>query len=113
MTLRTVVEAVGVNDLLGLVEDVGHVDTNDLLGTGLSSEHGENTSAASDLEQLATCGVGQLFNTYVKNDLVLEEVLVLEDGVAVREGADLVLEHLLVDAEVSVRVGVAGPMSVA
>lgn len=45
--------------------------------------------------------------THVKNDLVLEEVLVLDDRVAVRDGADLVLEHLLVDAKVSVRVGVA------
>lgn len=45
--------------------------------------------------------------TYVKNDLVLEQVLVLDNRVPVADGTDSVLEHLLVDAKVSVRVGVA------
>lgn len=92
----TVVEAVGINDLLGLVENVGHVDTDNLLGTSLRGKHGEDTGTAADIE----------------NDLVLEQVLVLDDGIAVRHGADLILKHLLVDAEVRVRVGVAVGVSV-
>lgn len=95
-------EAVGVDNLLRLVENVGHVDTNDLLGTGLSSEHGEDTGTTADLPSELS-----MSDTYIKNDLVLEEVLVLEDGVAVGQGADLVLEHLLVDTKVGIRVGVA------
>ena len=35
--------------------------------------------------------------TYVKHNLVLEQVRVLLDGIAVRKSTDSVLEHLLVD----------------
>ena len=43
-------------------------------------------------------------STYIEDDLVLEEVRVLLDSVSVRERSDGVLEHLLVDTKVSVRI---------
>jgi hypothetical protein len=48
--------------------------------------HGENTGSAAN----------------IKDDLVLEEVTVLVDRVAVATGAHVVLEHLLVDSMVVV-----------
>jgi hypothetical protein len=42
----------------------------------------------------------------IQHNLVLEQVLVPPHRVAVTQRADLVLEHLLVDPEVGVRVGV-------
>ena len=53
-----------------------------LRSAGDGDVHREDTSTATDIE----------------NDLVLKEVLVLDDGVHVRLGANLVLQHLLVDA---------------
>ena len=61
-----------------------------LFGAGLCCEHGEDSCAASDVE----------------DDLVLEKVLVVVHGVAVGQSPHLVLQHLLVDAEVRVRVEV-------
>jgi len=62
----------------------------DLLGSSLGGEHGQDSSSASNVEDY----------------LVLEEVLVPPHGVAVAERAHLVLEHLLVDPKVGVRVGI-------
>ena len=47
--LTVFTETVRSDNHLGLVENVGHVDTNDELGSGLGGEHGENTSSASNL----------------------------------------------------------------
>lgn len=86
-------EAVDVNNLLGLLDDGGHIDTNHMLGTSASGEpfiniresslihtqlgenpHAENTGTTTDIE----------------NNLVLEDVAVLVDGVAVGTGTDIV-----------------------
>ena len=50
-----------------------------MLGASLGGKHAKNTSAAAD----------------IKNSLALEQMFVLDDGVAVAYGADLVLQHLL------------------
>lgn len=50
--------------------------------------HGQNAGSATNIE----------------DDLVLEQVTVLVDGVAVATGAHVVLEHLLVDSMVVVAV---------
>lgn len=49
--------------------------------TGGRDLHAENTGTASDIE----------------NDLVLEQMLVLDNGVHVRSSSDLVLQHFFVD----------------
>lgn len=100
-------KTVDLDDLLGLDDDGGHVDTDNVLCASLCGEpmqllvlvpcacrllgcalHRENTSSAADIE----------------NDLVLEEVLVLDNGVHVGTGADLILQHLLVNSMVVVAV---------
>lgn len=100
-------KTVDLDDLLSLDNDGGHVDTDNVLCASLCGEpiqlsdlvpcscgllrcalHGENTGSAADIE----------------NDLVLEQVLVLDDGVHVGTGADLILQHLLVDSMVVVAV---------
>ena len=53
---------------------------------GWDCAHGQNAGSAADIE----------------DDLVLEKVTVLVDGVAVAAGAHVVLEHLLVDSMVVV-----------
>lgn len=59
--------AVGLDDLAGLVDDGGHVHTDNVLGAGLDSEHAEDGGSAANIE----------------HDLVLEKVTVVVDGVAV------------------------------
>ena len=54
----------------------------DVLSACFGGEHTEDTSATAN----------------IKDSLPLEELLVLEDGVAVGTGPDRVLEHFLVDA---------------
>ena len=56
----------------------------------LGCEHAENPSTAA----------------HVENDLVLEQVAVLLDGLHVGLGANSVLEHFLMDSKVAVRVKV-------
>jgi len=87
----TITEAILLDDDLGLVDDVAHVNTNDLLGSSLGGEHAKNTGTTADVE----------------DRLALEQVRVVHDGVAVRQGADLILEHLLVDTKVSVGIRIA------
>lgn len=99
-------KTIDLNDLLGLDNDGGHVNTDNVLCASLCGEpgelsvpvpyflkfvpgcalHGENTSSAADIE----------------NNLVLEQVLVLDNGVHVGASADLILQHLLVDTMVVV-----------
>lgn len=52
--LTVLAEAVGPDDLLGLVEDVAHIDTDDELGTSLRGEHGQDTGTAPDLYSMST-----------------------------------------------------------
>jgi hypothetical protein len=94
----TVVEPVGGDDLLSLVENVGHVNTDDLLGSGPGSEHGEDTRAASDLYRQSAVNERGPSPAHIENDLVLEQVRVLLDRITVREGTDGILEHFLVDS---------------
>lgn len=56
--------------------------TDDMLRARLGSEHAEDTCTAADVE----------------DELVLEQVGVVHDRIAVRARADGVLQHLLVDA---------------
>ncbi|GMS77916.1 hypothetical protein PENTCL1PPCAC_91, partial [Pristionchus entomophagus] len=88
--LDDAVKVVVLDDLTGLDGHVRELDGENALRSGLGGEHGENTSSGSDIH----------------DDLVLEEVLVVVDGVAVSVGTDLVLEHLLKNTEVSVGVEV-------
>lgn len=66
--------AIDLDDLLSLVDDGGHVDANDVLGAGLDGEHAENGGSTADVE----------------DDLILEQVGVVVDGIAVALGADLI-----------------------
>lgn len=77
-----VAQVIVVNDFSGPVNDIRIVDRDDLLRSSLGTEHGQNTSST----------------THIQDDLVLEEVLVLVDEVAVGIGADGVLQHGLVDS---------------
>jgi len=110
----TIAEAVVGDNLLGLVDDGRAVNlfvcvcvwaafskikkgtrkwvryANDLLGTGLCRKQAQDGRSAANVE----------------HDLVLEQVRVVDNGVAVRVCSDLVLEHLLVDSKVRVRVKV-------
>ncbi len=61
-----------------------------MLRAGLRGEHAEDASAAAHIE----------------DHLVLEDVPIEEDGVLVGASAHLILQHLLVDAVVGVRVKV-------
>jgi hypothetical protein len=73
-------QAVDLDDLPGLDDDGGHVDADNVLCAGLGGEHAENGGTAADVE----------------DDLVLEEVGVVVNGIAVALGADLVfLSRLL------------------
>ena len=73
-------QAVDLDDLASLDDDGGHVDTDNVLCAGLGGEHAEDAGTAADVE----------------DDLVLEEVGVVVDGIAVALGADLVfLSRLL------------------
>lgn len=76
-----VAQVVVVNDFSGPVDDIRVVDRNDLLRSSLGTEHGQNSSST----------------THIQDDLVLEEVLVLVDEVTVGIGTDGVLQHGLVD----------------
>lgn len=76
---HNVVELVVLDNLTGVVDNVGHVNTNDHLGSGLGSEHGEDSGAASDIE----------------DDLVLEQVAVLVDRSTVGQSTDFILQHFL------------------
>jgi hypothetical protein len=67
-------QTVDLDDLPGFDDDGGHVDTDNVLCAGLGGEHAENGGAAANVE----------------DDLVLEEVGVVVDGVAVALGADLI-----------------------
>jgi hypothetical protein len=87
-------QSIDVDDLTGLLDDRGHIDTNDVLCastgskpvgkkqltrdleiTGLLSDiHAQNTSSTADIE----------------DNLVLEDVAVLVDGVAVRACAHII-----------------------
>lgn len=80
-TLTVLRKAISPDNLFSLVQNVGHVNADNQLGTSLRGEHGKNTSTTAN----------------VKNHLVLEKVGVLHDGVAVRECPDRVLEHFFVD----------------
>ena len=71
--LNLIGEPVGLDDLLGRLHDPTHVHPDHLGSTCLGTEHGEDAGAAADVE----------------DHLVLEEVLVVPDGVAVGEGSHL------------------------
>jgi len=99
---HTIRETIRLNNLYGLVDDVGHVDlfrkfsvsilavfmpsrlthTDNLCCASLCSKHGQDTRPAP----------------YVKYSLAFEEVGVVVHCVAVRCRPDRILEHLLVDA---------------
>lgn len=79
--LDNITESIVVDVLSGSVDDVGVVDGNDHLSTGLCAEHGQDAGSAAN----------------VKNDLVLEQVLVVVDEVSVRVRSDAILQHSLVD----------------
>lgn len=72
-------QAVHLNDLPGLDNDGGHVNTDNVLCASLGGEHAEDGGTAAD----------------IKDDLVLEEVGVVVDGIAVALGADLIFLRLL------------------
>ena len=99
--IRTVFEAIRLNDFDGLVDDVGHVDlsialslscvtqqssdgstyTDDMLRASFGCEHAQDTGTTTDIE----------------DDLVLEQVGVLNDSITVRARTNAILQHLLVD----------------
>lgn len=103
---RTVLgEPVGPDNLLGLVENVGHVDTNDHLGSGLGSKHRQDTSSTPDLYHQLRCRTLEP-RTYIEDGLALEQVTVLHDSVPVGQCPNLILEHFLVNTEMGIRVGI-------
>lgn len=86
----TISEAIGFNDLLGMLDNAGAFDSNDPASTGLCREHAENTGTASD----------------VHDNLVLEQMCVVVHGVSVGHSPHLILQHLLVDAKMGIGVEV-------
>jgi len=83
-----VLKTVLLDDLLSAVVDLSTLNTDNLLGTCLGSEHTKNTSTAAD----------------IKNNLILEEVLILNDRLHVGLGTNFVLEHFLMDTEVRIAI---------
>ena len=75
-------EAIVVHNFLGPVDDVRVIDRDDLLRSSLGAEHGQDTSSTADIQ----------------DNLVLEDVLVLVDEIAIGIGTDSVLQHGLVDS---------------
>merc|ERR1719195_2458960 len=78
-----VVELVVLHNLLRVVHDGAHVNSNDHLSTSLGCEHGENASTAADVE----------------DNLALEKMLVVPHGVAIGKGSHLIFQHLLMYSE--------------
>jgi hypothetical protein len=74
-------QAVHLDDLPSLDNDGGHVNSDNVLCAGLGGEHAEDGGAAADVE----------------DDLVLEEVGVVVDGIAVALGADFVFLRSLLE----------------
>lgn len=112
-------EAVDLDDLAGLEDDGGHVNTNNVLSASLGGKPVRKKSMVSRLFWHAAFAhsasaraagphaAGDRGNVHgkdtgtaadIENDLVLEHVTVPDDSVHVRPGANLVLQHLLVDA---------------
>ena len=83
-------EAVAFDDVARVLCNVSLFDRVDVLGPGLGREDAQHARAGA----------------HVQDDFVLEKVSVLHYGVLVGQGAHLVLEHLLVDAEVGLGVEV-------
>jgi len=81
---------VQLDNLLGLCGNVREFYCVYVLGPCLGAEHGQDARAAS----------------HVHDHLVLEQVRVFQNRVPVRVRAHPVLDHVLVDAEVRVRVEV-------
>jgi len=75
-------KAIGLDNFLCLVNDVGHVDANNVLRTGLSSKHTQNTCTTSNIQ----------------HSLVLEQMGVVDHGITVRPRPNTVLQHLFMDA---------------
>lgn len=75
-------EAVLIDDLLGSIDDVRVVNGDDLASPSLGAEHGQNSGSA----------------TYVQDNLILENMLVLVDEVPVSFSANSVFKHGLVNA---------------
>ena len=70
-----------MDNFLSPINDVRVVDSNHLLCASLSAEHGEDTSSTAD----------------VKNNLVLENMLVLVNEITIGVGADSIFQHRFVD----------------
>jgi len=96
-----VAQAVNLDDLLCLVDDGRHVNTNDVLGAGLC---GEPVYSVSALARVMCGGVARGAREHaedtgtaanIEDNLVLEEVGVLVNGVAVASCADFILLNLL------------------
>jgi len=85
---HNMVQLVVRDDLLGLIGDAGTFDTNDTGGTSLRCEHRKNAGTTSNIQY----------------NLVLEQMAVLDDTVHVCASANVVLQHLLMDAEM--RIGI-------
>ena len=94
-------QTVDSNDLLGLADDGRHIDTNDMLCAGLS---GEPVYSVSALARVMCGGVARGARVHgedtgtaanIEDNLVLEEVGVLVNGVAVASCADFILLNLL------------------
>mmetsp|Transcript_2317 Transcript_2317/g.5432 ORF Transcript_2317/g.5432 Transcript_2317/m.5432 type:complete len:217 (+) Transcript_2317:532-1182(+) len=81
-------KTVDANNFPRSLDNFGAVNSVHMLRASTSSEHRQNSSATAD----------------VKNNLVLEQIRVLHDGVHVCFGADFILEHFLMDSEVGIRV---------
>lgn len=76
-----VTKSVVMDNFLGSINDVRVVNGNDLLCASLGAEHGQDTSSTSD----------------IKDNLVLENILVLIDKVAIGVSADSILQHRLMN----------------
>mmetsp|Transcript_5695 Transcript_5695/g.14416 ORF Transcript_5695/g.14416 Transcript_5695/m.14416 type:complete len:411 (-) Transcript_5695:111-1343(-) len=87
---HAVLKPVDAHNLLRLLSDRGALDAVHMLGARLGRKQAEDARATADIH----------------HDLVLEQKRVLHDGVVVRPGAHLVLDHLLMDAKVCIRVEV-------
>jgi hypothetical protein len=82
----TVFESIGLYNLLCLIDDVRHINPDDMFRASLDSEHAENGSSTPNIQ----------------HRLATEEVRVVVHGVTIRQCTDFILQHFFVNTYVPV-----------
>mmetsp|Transcript_39461 Transcript_39461/g.77653 ORF Transcript_39461/g.77653 Transcript_39461/m.77653 type:complete len:236 (-) Transcript_39461:275-982(-) len=88
--LNHVCQTVVCHQLPGHIDNLRALDADHLLGTSTGSEHRQNSTATSNIQ----------------NHLVFEQVFVLQDCFLISSCSHGILEHLLMNAKVRIRIEV-------